>query len=724
MNAAETLAPPSADRLPGERPVVLLVGNPNVGKTSLFNRLTGQKARVGNYPGITVERRSGSVTLPGDDGADIELIDVPGTYSLCARSAEEQIALNAALGLAGHPSPTLIVLVVDAGQLTRNLYLALQLVELRVPIVIALNMMDEVEDNPPIPEAVSKLFGGVPVVVTNARQGEGIGELKHAVRRALARPPVGSVEVRYPPSLRRVVDEVADALPAEMKGSVERQRALGLWALTSLDDEDELQVSGDLRERCRRAHAEAPGRDLDREIITARYAFLDAAAADLYRRVEAHPHKHKLSERMDRLLLHPVLGFVAFLALMLLVFQSLFTWADPAIGAIEAGVGWLQALVLDTFPDGILRDLVSEGIIGGVGNVVVFLPQILLLFFFIGLLEDSGYMARVAYLMDRIMRSLGLHGRAFVPMLSGFACAVPAILATRTMERQRDRLLTMLVIPLMTCSARLPVYTLVIAALFPPMALFGWVPVQGLLMVGMYVFSVCITLIAAAVLGRTAVRGRRVALILELPPYRLPSLGAILKLMWERSAVFLREAGTVILVCTIALWALLSFPRTPPAVEAAVGAPVAAETAAAPQSPAIENSFGGRLGKALEPAIAPLGFDWKIGVGLIGAFAAREVFVSTMGLVYGIGDAEEAVEPLREKIRREARADGQPAYRPLTGLSLLVFFALACQCMSTLAVVHRETKTWRWPAFVFAYMTGLAYVMSLAVFQVGSLLGY
>jgi ferrous iron transport protein B len=421
-----------------------------------------------------------------------------------------------------------------------------------------------------------------------------------------------------------------------------------------------------------------------------------------------------------------VLGFTIFILVMLIVFQSLFAWADPMIRLLEDAFGGLAELSRGYLPEGVLRDLVSEGLIAGVGNVVVFLPQIALLFLFISLLEDSGYMARVAFLMDRIMRALGLHGRAFVPMLSGFACAVPAILATRTMERRRDRLLTMLVIPLMTCSARLPVYTLIIAALFPPTLIFGWVPVQGLLMIGMYLFSIAITLIAAGVLGRTAVKGRRVPLLLELPPYRMPNARTIVRSVWERSFVFLKEAGTVILVCTIVLWALLSFPKPDAAAleaspPAAVGAPAAEHRE---QAVAIEKSFGGQLGKAIEPVLAPLGFDWKIGVGIIGAFAAREVFVSTLGLVYGIGKLDDEAMPLRERIRRETDALGRPVYTPLTGLSLMVFFAVACQCMSTLAVVRRETKTWRWPAFMLAYMTGAAYLLSLLVYQGGRLLGF
>jgi ferrous iron transport protein B len=325
-------------------------------------------------------------------------------------------------------------------------------------------------------------------------------------------------------------------------------------------------------------------------------------------------------------------------------------------------------------------------------------------------------MARVAYLMDRMMRALGLHGRAFVPMLSGFACAVPAILATRTMERYRDRLLTMMVIPLMTCSARLPVYTLIIAALFPPAHALGVLPVQGLLMVAMYVFSILTTLAAAGVLGRTVIRGMRVPLILELPPYRLPTRHTIARLVLDRAWTFVREAGTVILACSIVMWALLSFPRLPDTPATRALGPGARQAAA------LEHSLGGRLGHALEPALRPLGFDWKIGVGIIGAFAAREVFVSTMGIIYGVGDQD--AQPLRERLHDERRADGTPVYTPLVGLSLMIFFALACQCMSTLAVVRRESHSWTWPAFMFVYMTALAWLASFAIYRGGRLLGF
>jgi ferrous iron transport protein B len=720
-----------------QKPLVLLIGNPNTGKTTLFNRLTGQNARIGNYPGITVERRSGDLRLNRAGApSTIEVVDVPGAYSLSARSPEEQIALSALLGLAGNPRPDLCLVVVDAGQLARNLYLVLQLLELDLRVVVALNMIDEVRENPPNEAEVAR-FLGVPCVATDARRGIGITRLEEALAGALASGPRAGLCVPYPDALERDLSEVTKALPIAWAETQARARTLALWALTSIESDDELEdIDPGLRSASLavRARSVAAGRDLDHEVIATRYALIDAEIPKLHPRLAAHPPKRKTSERVDRVLLHPVFGFVIFVGLMLLMFQSLFSWSDPAIRVIEAGTSAAARLVEAHAPEGLLRDLITRGLIGGVGNVVVFLPQILLLFFCIGILEDSGYMARVAFLMDRIMKALGLHGRAFVPMLSGFACAVPAILATRTMERQRDRLLTMLVVPLMTCSARLPVYTLIIGALFPPSRVFGWLPVQGLLMIAMYLFSTLITLIAAGVLGRTAVKGRRMPLILELPPYRMPSLSGTLKMMLQRAGMFLKEAGSGILIFTILLWGLLSFPR--PADHGEASLPAATIHQRMPASDlghtgspsearpsAIEQSYGGRLGKAIEPVLRPLGFDWKIGVGLIGAFAAREVFISTLGLVYGIGDADENDAPLREKIRAERRSDGAHAYTPLMGLSLMVFFALSCQCMSTLSVVYRETKTIRWPLFMFGYMTTLAYVASFLVYQGGRLLG-
>lgn len=711
---------------------VVLLGNPNVGKTTLFNALTGQNERVGNYPGVTVERRVGRLKAL----TDVDLVDVPGAYSLSARSLEEQVALYAALGLQGNPRPSLAVVVVDAGQLVRNLYLALQLVEFQVPVLLALTMLDEVKDNPPNADAVGAIFG-VPCLAINPRTNDGTGALVEAIVERLQTPRFGDAPVKYPTECRRDIDSVASQLPSSWRRNVEHDRAMAVWALLSCTEDDELSVPQALRDACVLVHkdASAAGRDLDLELITARYEYIESNLQGVYAGQTALPAVD-WTERLDSVLLHPVYGFALFLGVMLALFQSLFAWTDPAIGLIEQLVTAVQDLAAASLSPGFLSSLFVEGIVGGVGNVIVFLPQILLLFFLVGLLEDSGYMARIAYLMDRVLRGVGLHGRAFVPMLSGLACAVPAVMATRTMERRRDRLLTMMVVPLMTCSARLPVYALVIGTLFPPSDVFGLVPVQGLLLVGMYVFSTVTTLVAAWLLGRTLVKGRHVPLILELPRYRWPSFGNTLRSMWLRTREFLTEAGTVILGFTTVMWLLLSYPAPPTSIDSNV-AP--SSQSAAPESDEagrargaedeseispIEYSFGGRLGQALEPVMAPLGFDWKLTVGIIGAFSAREVFVSTLALVYGLEDADEESVPLREQLRAETRNDGKPAYPPLVGMSLLVFFALACQCMSTLAVVKRETQSWRWPLVMFTYMTVLAYVASFIVYQGGKLLGF
>jgi ferrous iron transport protein B len=714
------------------RASIVIIGNPNTGKTTLFNALTGETARVGNYPGITVDRRVGALRLTQDGGTPIELdaVDLPGTYSLSARSPEEKIAFDAVLGLSGQAIPKLAVVVIDAGQLSRNLYLAVQLMELDVPVVVALNMIDEVAENPPDATRLTEALG-VPCVPTSARNGTGLDALKAEIARALKKPPRKRPIIAYPSTLLDDAAALAHSLPENLQTGIAPRQALALWALSSVDDDELADIPQQLRDHCRRIRASNRERDVDLEIIAPRYAFIDSLMPYVVRG-DPHPPKRKASERIDRVMLHPVAGFVIFVAVMLMLFQALFSWTEPLISLVEGAVGALQSLLVARVPEGLLRDLLVEGVVGGVGNVLVFLPQIMLLFAFIGLMEDSGYMSRVAFLIDRVMRGLGLHGRAFVPMLSGFACAVPAILATRTLERQRDRLLTMLVVPLTTCSARLPVYTLIIGALFPAHQLWGFIPVQGALMVGMYAFAMVLTLLAALVLGRTVVRGHQVPLILELPPYRVPNLVTTAKMVRERSWDFVREAGTIILVCTVALWALLTFPRTE-ATMVPPDRPVAAATVAGSEASAsgvqnptasIESSYGARLGKVLEPVIAPLGFDWRIGVGLVGAFAAREVFVSTMALVYGIGnDAEDDAVPLRERMRNERTETGARRYSPLVGASLLAFFAIACQCSSTLAVVRRETKSLRWPAFLFGYTAVLAWLVSCLVYQGGRALG-
>jgi ferrous iron transport protein B len=590
-------------------------------------------------------------------------------------------------------------------------------------------MVDEAGASAPDPSALAAVLGCEVVAVT-ARTRTGLDELCAAVDRALraARHAIWHWKPRH--ELRARIDAVREALPTPWRAATrygaalpDADDAIALWALTCIeprgrDDDDELDVPDSLR-----AAVVAEPAPRDDEAVLARWAWLDREIPPLVSR----PPDRSLTERIDRVLLHRSAGFGVFIAVMSVLFMSLFWWASPVMDAIDQLFKWCGQQLQGVLGHGVFSDFLVQGVIGGVGAVMVFLPQILLLFLFLGFLEDCGYLARVAYLMDRIMRSMNLHGRAFVPMLSGFACAVPAIMATRTMERRRDRILTMLVVPLMTCSARLPVYTLVIGALIP-----GSHWVQGLLMVGMYLFSVVTALIAAWVLSRTVkpLKAKRLPFVIELPPYRLPRLGGVLRMMWGKSSMFLREAGTVILACSVALWALLYFPHQLPAgspdydalIERARSDDAKAALIAQKQTmqaTQLEHSYGGRLGHGIEPMIQPLGFDWKIGVGIIGAFAAREVFVYAVG-----SEADQRSEPLRQALRDARDPAGRRSYTPLVGLSLMIFFALACQCMSTLAAVYRETKSWKWPVFLFVYMTALAWIASFIVYQGGRALGF
>ena len=689
-------------------PLVLVAGNPNSGKSTVFNALTGARAHVANYPGVTIDRVSASVTI---DGQALELVDLPGTYSLSARSREEQIAVDSLLGRAV-PAPQAVVVVVDAATLGRALFMAIEVIATGVPVVIALNMSDEAaNEGITIDVAMLATMTGAEVVRTVATKGKGIAELTAAIGRAAANPPSETRILERPAALAADLAELEAAILTE--GGLERPgaaRAWATWLLLSLDHEgsdDLVGIHPSLRTLTLDIHrrATAAGRNVDLEIISSSYQRVDAIVEAVVRR-SPEPGRRR-TDRIDAILTHRLYGGVVFAAVMLVVFQALFTWSEPAIALIESGVAGIQALAAAALPTGPLADLVINGIVAGVGNVVVFVPQIGLLFLFIGLLEDSGYLARVAFVIDRLMRSVGLNGKAFVPMLSGFSCAIPAVMATRTIESRTDRLLTMMVLPLMSCSARLPVYVLITATVFAPSTRFGFISVGALVLFSMYLLSVVAALTAAAVLRRTVLKGAGAPLVLELPLYRLPAPRVLLFNVWQRVKAFLIGAGTVILALTIVLWALLSYPK-------------AAADAAGDQ---LRQSFAGRLGHAIEPAIAPLGFDWRIGVGIIGAFAAREVFVSTLAIVFDIeSDGAEEV-PLRDALRAATWPDGRRLMTPLAGVSLMVFFVLACQCMSTIAVVRRESGTWSWPLFMLAYMTVLAYGASLAVYQVGSRLG-
>jgi ferrous iron transport protein B len=736
--------------------VVALAGNPNCGKTTLFNRLTGLRQRVGNYPGVTVERRAGRAS-PG--GRDAEVIDLPGTYSLISRSRDEAIAFEVLTGRGADAAPDLAVLVLDASNLDRNLYLALSVLELGRPALVALNMMDLARDAglEVDPAALAEALG-VPVVPIVARTGEGLDALEAAIATRLAEPPAPAARAwRLDAADEASIGRVRDALPAGPGADGE-----AVWLLSSLaatpagggGDAPADHLAGlDAARRAARAELDRAKEGLGARVIEARYAVATAHAEASTRRREAAPSP---TDRLDAVLLHPVLGLAVMLAVMAALFQSLFSWAEPLMGLIEGAVAAAQGALRAALPGGALADLLVDGVIGGVGNVIVFVPQIAILFAFLAVLEDSGYLARAAFLSDRLMARIGLHGRAFVPLISGFACAIPAVMATRAIESTRDRLVTLLVAPLVSCSARLPIYTLIIATLFAAdEQVLGVFSKGGLLMLAMYALSVGATIGVAFVLKRTILRSPTPPLVLELPPYRWPEAGSVGRRVLERCGVFVRDAGTTILVCSMVLWALLYFPREVPlsfdpvreraSIEQAFAAsmvkqrdPGTAAKLEERRAGALERidarvsaerlagSFAGRIGRAIEPLVAPLGFDWKIGIGLLGSFAAREVFVSTLGLVYGVGDgADEASEPLRERLRAERDpATGRPVYTPLVGLSLMVFFVLAAQCMSTVGVVRRETGGWRWPAFMVGYMTALAWLGAFAVRQGGRLLGF
>ena len=688
---------------------VAVAGNPNVGKTSLFNLLTGSRYKVGNYPGVTVETREGRLRGSGASPAPI-LIDLPGTYSLTPTAEDEAVAFRSLTGAELSP-PDAVLLVLDASNLARNLYLALQVLELGRPCVIALNMIDLAKQAGVAidPERLEAALG-IPVVPTVARTGEGIDALIKVLDGLVGRAARTEPRVTAPgherAALRGCLDALAEAGPA---------RARWLLAAQAAESLELCNPSAHERAVVERFEAETIERAI-RELVELRYAEVDRLLAELSfvekSNEQGEAPAMAMSAKIDAVLTHRVLGPAVFLLVMALLFQSIFSWAEPLMGLIEGGIGWLSETVASTLGPGTFTDLLTEGVIAGVGNVIVFVPQIALLFLFIGILEDSGYMARAAFIVDRLMARVGLNGKAFVPLLSGYACAIPAIMSTRTISSFKDRVVTILMIPFMSCSARLPVYTLIIGALFVANErVLGPFTQGGLILLGMYLLSTVSALLLGALYKRTLLKSPTPPLVLELPPYRLPRVRDTLRQVWDRTADFLRDAGTIILAVTIVLWGLLTYPKVD-------------EAELAPGETAIERSIAGTLGKSIEPVLEPIGQDWRIGIGLIGSFAAREVLVSTLGLVYGIEGADEDDAPLREELATAKHADGTPRYTPLSGLALMVFFVYACQCMSTLAIVRRETRSWKWPMFMLVSMTAIAYVAALLVFQIGSLLGH
>jgi ferrous iron transport protein B len=713
---------------------IAILGNPNAGKSTLFNALTGLRQKVGNYPGVTVEKKTGACELPS--GRRAEIVDLPGSYSLHPASPDERIVRDVLLGLqADTPPPDLIVFVVDATNLDRHLYLALQVIELGRPLVLALNMMDSARDQGlEIDEAALERQLGVPVIGISASRGEGLGHLRRLMDRDVE--PSNAHFRQWPPHLQRVLDRLEARLP---RHSALPQRARHDFALALLldDGEDDAlarsappDVLDDAHVLARRLDDLSPGwRAGD---VEGRYAAIQFTLSSVV--TAAGAKRDVRSEAIDRVLTHRVFGPVIFVLLMGAVFQSVFAWAQPAMDFIDFWVGRFGRVVEHAMPAGPLRSLLVDGVISGVGTALTFVPQIAILFFFLSVLEDTGYMARAAFIMDRVMGRVGLSGRAFIPLLSSFACAIPGIMATRTIDNRRDRITTILIAPFMSCSARLPVYALLIGA-FVPNRWVGFVTLPGLTLFSMYFLGILAAIFVAWILKRTLLKGGRPLYVMELPPYRMPSWRSVALAVRERVVLFVGNAGTVILAITIVLWFLASYPRGGPEVHALQVRHTAALAAGDSTSArlldrqiagtALEHSFAGQVGRAIEPAIAPLGFDWRIGIGLVTSLAAREVMVATMATVFNLGDSEHDMVPLRQSLRQAIDPrTGKRAYSPLMGISLMVFFVLACQCMSTVAVVRRETHSWRWPIFMLLMMNALAWVVSFAVYQGGRLLGF
>lgn len=743
-----------ADPVVARETIALFAGNPNAGKTTLFNLLTGARAKVGNYPGITVDKRSAKLAL--GDGRTVTAIDLPGTYSLTARSKEELVAVEAILAEGVH-TPSCLIIVLDATTLSRGLYFGTQLLAAGVPAVVALTMMDEAKraginvDT----DALSKALG-VPVVPLVATRGEGREQLIAAISAATqSTEPPSELTPTLSDDLAKRIETVEEALVAGKLGSRDdtaaqrRLRVRALWAILSIGDDELTDIPDSLRTAVLKAREQdAPSTTVDAQLVAARYALVDRILGECLTTETGSnkntPPKPRLASRIDDVLVHPLWGLLAFALVMFVVFQALFAWSAPMVELVESGFTWLQGLIKDVLPAGPFTDLVVDGAIGGAGAVVVFVPQIAILFIFITILEDSGYLARVAFVIDRVMAKVGLNGKAFVPMLSGFACAIPAVMATRTIESRRDRLLTMLVVPLSSCSARLPVYALMTAVVFDPQDKIGFFATGAVALFAMYVLSVVAAMTAAFVLGRTVLKGPRPTLVLELPPYRVPRALSVAQATYQRVKRFVIDAGSVILALSVVLWVLLHYPKDE-AAEARFDAQREEIKAAAPEEGVSEedaekartealaaideeaagvslrHSAAGRMGHFIEPAIAPLGFDWKIGVGLVGAFAAREVFVATLGLVYDIDKADDDANAprLQDKLRDAKHPNGERVFTPLSGVALMVFFLLSAQCMSTLAVVRRESGSWKWAGIMFGYMTTLAYVATLLVYQVG-----
>ncbi len=696
---------------------IALVGNPNSGKSSLFNALTGLNQKVGNFPGVTVDKKTGTSRISDDFTAHV--IDLPGTYSLYPKSADEQVTYEVLLNRNNADRPDMIVVIADASNLKRNLLFCSQIMDLKIPVIIALTMNDIARKKGitiDIP-GLERLMG-VPVVPINPRKNKGIPQLKKKIAEVQSAkiPAIPSEFINIAGITGDWINEVRElcSLPSNY-GAL--HVACNYLELSYLNAAQRIRIAALLDE------VGFHKGKIQAEEVMQRYQRIGQIMQQCV--VEVSPLKRTIqSERIDKILLHPLWGNIILLAVLFLLFQSIFWLAEYPMDWVESGFRFASGWLNDLLPDGFFKDLLVNGILAGISGIAVFIPQIMILFGFITIMEDSGYMARISFLTDRVMRSVGLNGRSVMPLISGMACAVPAIMATRTIQNRKERLITIMVTPLMSCSARLPVYTILIGLVVPDKKLVIF-NLQGLVLMGLYLLGFVMSLIVAKVMSWIVKATERTFFLMELPVYRAPRWKNVGITMIEKAKVFVTDAGKVIMIISVLLWGLATFG--PPAQMQAVDAKYALLKHEQPQNiqeldkeyqtEKLEHSFAGIMGHAIEPAIRPLGYDWKIGIALITSFAAREVFVGTMATLYSVGDDSGNDATLREKMRAAKRADGTPVYTLAAGLSLLIFYVFAMQCMSTMAIVRRETGSWRYPVIQFIYMAGIAYLCSFVIYQ-------
>ncbi len=693
---------------------IALAGNPNAGKTTIFNALTGAKQKVGNYPGVTVERKEGFFKI---GNLRVRVIDLPGTYSLTSYSPEEVIARKVIV----EEKPEVVVDIVDASNLERNLYLTVQLFELGVPVILVLNMMDDAKKKGfeiDVEKLSRKL--GIPVVPMVGHKKIGLEELFSVLEKVLKHEivPFPREEVLfYPPEIKKSVKKIEgyilsqsedlDSYPARwlaLKALEGDEEVLRFLKEKLKDPEDFEKVLRDCRNEIRNLLGDEP----ESVLAEARYLSIQEVLKDT---VQKSPRK-TLTDYIDAIVCHRILGIPIFILVMALLFQAVYAWSAPFMEAIDSFFAWLGETIAPYLGHGMLKSLLVDGIIGGVGGVLVFLPQIVILFFLISLLEDSGYMPRAAFVIDRLLKPLGLNGKSFVPLLSSFACNIPGIMATRTIENYRQRLLTILAAPFMSCSARLPIYTLLIGAFIPERKLFGFWNLKGAVLLAIYLVGILAAILTILVFRAFTLRGEPTPFLMELPPYRFPTLKSVLIHMWNRAVLYVRKAGTVILAISIVMWTLFTFPQNPPlskdyeALKAKASPEERLQLENEEAAERLAKSYAGRFGKLIEPVIRPLGFDWRIGIALTSAFAAKEVLVATLGQIYALGEVSEEEVSLLESIRKD------PLFTPITAIGLMLFSLLMVPCMATLPVIKMETGSWRWPLIIVCWTLSVAWVVT------------